>query len=198
MIIVDIETSGLDPLTHGLLSIGAVDFADPKVTFYGECRLRDGEHTDDGALEINGFTKEEARDKTKQSTRELLKDFNRWLECRNIKVIGGLHIAAFDVPFLLEKASQCGVGLKLHKRSIDLHSLAYAKLLELKKVIPLTDGWSVMDTDYIYPFCGLPKEPQPHQALSGAKWEAESMSRIIYGKGLLQAFKRFPVPEYLK
>ena len=68
----------------------------------------------------------------------------------------GCNIAAFDVPFLNKKA-QCGVRMRLHKRSIDLHSLAYAKMQELRKVVPLTDGWSVMDTDFIHPFCGLPK-----------------------------------------
>ena len=197
MIVLDIETSGLDPAENGLLSIGAVDFLRPSQTFYGECRIRQGEKIVNEALEVNGFSPEEAKSKQKVSTRELIKEFDTWLQSRNVKVVAGLHVAAFDVPFLVAKAGQCDVAIRLHKRSIDLHSLAYAKMLSLGRVIPLTDGWSVMDTDTIHPFCGLPKEPKPHNALSGAKWEAESFSRLIYGKGLFKSFARYEVPNYL-
>lgn len=198
MIVLDIETTGLDPDLHGLLSIGALDLSNPNEQFYAECRIREGEKIDSQALDVNGFTYDEARDKNKQSTRDLLIAFQEWLNARSIKMIGGLHIAAFDVPFLNKKSLQCGVRMRLHKRSIDLHSIAYARMQELGKVVPMTDGWSVMDTDFIHPFCGLPKEPRPHNALNGAKWEAESIHRLIYGKGLLKQFSRYPVPAYLQ
>jgi DNA polymerase III epsilon subunit-like protein len=198
MIVLDIETTGLDPELHGLISIGALDMFHPKEQFYGECRIREGEKIDSQALEVNGFTYDEARDKDKQSTRDLLIAFDEWLKSRDIKMIGGLHIAAFDVPFLNKKALQSGVRMRLHRRSIDLHSIAYARMQELGKVVPMTDGWSVMDIDFIPPFCGLPKEPKPHNALNGVKWEAESMYRLMYGKGLLREFSRYPVPNNLK
>ena len=54
-----------------------------------------------------------------------------------------------------------------------------------------------MDTDIIHPFCGLPLEPLPHNALNGAKWEAESLSRLIYGRGLFKSFARYELPKYL-
>ncbi len=198
MIIVDIETTGLDPEQNGLLSIGAVDFIHPTVTFYGECRIREGERVEEEALRINGFSVDEIKDKDKQSTRDLLISFSEWLERRPIKMLGGLHIAAFDTPFLNKKALQTGVRLRLHRRSIDLHSIAYAKMQELGKIVPMTDGWSVMDTEFIFPFVGLPKEPKPHNALTGAKWESEAMSRLIRGESLLKQFSRFPVPPYLR
>lgn len=198
MIVIDIETSGLNPTKNGLLSIGAIDFLHPSVTFYGESRLRDGEEIVPEATEINGITPQEARDPSKMSTKELLIKFRDWLDTRGVKVIAGLHVGAFDSQFLNAKAKQCGVGLYVHYRSIDLHSIAYAKMLTLRKVIPLTDGWSVMDTDFIHPFCGLPKEPRPHNALSGAKWEAESLSRLIHGKPLLKKFSNYEIPGYLK
>lgn len=141
---------------------------------------------------------DECRDKNKQSTRDLIQNFENWLETRTIKMIGGLHIGTFDVPFFNKKATQVGLRSRLHKRSIDLHSITYAKMQQLGKVVPMTDGWSVMDTDFIHPFCGLPKEPKPHNALNGAKWEAESLYRLIYGKNLLKDFARHPVPDYLR
>jgi len=198
MIVLDIETTGLDPDTHGIVSIGAFDINEPAEYFYEECRIREGEKIDPQALDVNGFTVEECRDTSKQSTRDILQHFEHWLESRSIKMIGGLHVAAFDVPFLNKKSIQVGLRMKLHKRSIDLHSIAYARMQGLGKVVPMTDGWSVMDTDFIHPFCGLPKEPRPHNALNGAKWEAESIYRLMIGKGLLKQFSRYPIPDYLK
>lgn len=197
MIVLDIETTGLDPEENGIVSIGALDINNPDDYFYEECRIREGERIDPNALEVNGFSVEECRDKNRQSTRELLQHFEAWISTRTIKMIGGLHVASFDVPFLNKKASQVGLRMRLHKRSIDLHSIAYAKMHTLGKVVPMTDGWSVMDTDFIHPFCGLPKEPKPHNGLNGAKWEAESIYRLVHGKSLLKEFSRYPVPDYL-
>ena len=197
MIILDIETTGLDSELNGLLSIGAVDFLHPAETFYGECHIREGERIDPEAIKVNGFDLDEIKDKNKQTTRDLIIAFDEWLKSRNIRMVGGLHISAFDVPFLNKKSLQCGVRMRLHRRTIDLHSIAYAKMLELNKVVPMTDGWSVMDTDVIYPFVGLPKEPMPKNALSGAKWEAEALSRLMRGIGLLKELSRYPIPDYL-
>ncbi len=197
MVVLDIETSGLNPNEHGLLSIGAVDLMRPKEIFYIECRLRRGETYDKNALYVNGFDKQNIKDPAKPRPREAIDQFDRWLKQRSVKVIAGLHVAAFDVPFLNAKAEQTRSALRLHRRSVDLHSIAYAKMLSLKKLVPLTDGWSVMDVDSIYPFCGLPLEPTPHNALNGAKWEAECFYRLIYSKGLYAQFKNYSVPKYL-
>ena len=198
MVVLDIETTGLDPEFNGLVSIGAVDFLHPSQTFYGECHIREGERIEPEALEVNGFTLDEVKDKNKQSTRDLLMNFDEWLRSRPIRMAGGLHIASFDVPFINKKAVQCGVRMRLHRRTIDLHSIAYARMQQLNKVVPMTDGWSVMDTDFIYPFVGMPKENKPHNALTGAKWEAEALARLIKGKGIFRSFSRYPIPDYLK
>jgi DNA polymerase III epsilon subunit-like protein len=197
VIVIDIETSGLDPEINGLLSIGAVDFLNPKAVFYGECRLKPSEIADSTALGINGFSEQQIRSRQAQPTKLLLQSFAEWLSARKVKVLAGLHISAFDVPFLNAKAKQNRVALKLHRRTVDLHTLAYAKMLSLGRLIPMTEGWSVMDTDQIHPFCGLPSEPKPHIAINGAKWEAEAISRLIYGKNLLGEFTQYEIPSYL-
>jgi len=198
VIVIDIETTGFDPEIHGIVSVGAIDMNEPSVYFYEECRIREGEKIDPNALEVNGFTLDDCKDKSKQTTRDLIMKFDEWMSSRSIKMVGGLHVAAFDVPFINRKASQCGIRMRLHRRSIDLHSIAYARMQELGKIVPMTDGWSVMDTDFIHPFCGLPKEPKPHNALNGAKWEAESLYRLMNGKNLLKEFARYPLPDYLR
>ena len=95
MIVLDIETTGLDPEQHVLLSIGAIDFLHPSETFYGECHIREGEKVDSEALELNGFSYDEVKDKTKQSARDLIIAFNDWLDSRSIKMIGGLQYRRF-------------------------------------------------------------------------------------------------------
>jgi len=43
-------------------------------------------------------------------------------------------------------------------------------------------------------YVGLPDEPSPHNALTGAVVEAEALSRLLYDKPLLPEFKHLPVP----
>ena len=41
---------------------------------------------------------------------------------------------------------------------------------------------------------GIPEEPQPHNALTGAKSHAEVISRLLYDKKLLPEFELFAIP----
>ena len=52
MIVVDLETTGVDPRKHSILSIGAVDFNNQENYFYGECRIREGALIDNYALAV--------------------------------------------------------------------------------------------------------------------------------------------------
>jgi DNA polymerase III epsilon subunit-like protein len=56
MIVVDVETTGVDSRLCSLLSVGALDFDNPENQFYMECRAFDGAHVEKEALEISGFT----------------------------------------------------------------------------------------------------------------------------------------------
>ena len=57
MIVVDVESSGVDAQKDSLVSVGAIDFDNPENRFYEECRIWDGAHVEKEALEINGFTR---------------------------------------------------------------------------------------------------------------------------------------------
>ena len=81
MIVIDVETTGVIPTKHSILSIGAIDFNNPENQFYEECRIWDGAQVmQDGeegmlsALKINGFTKEEIRDSKKKSQKQVLEE----------------------------------------------------------------------------------------------------------------------------
>ena len=67
MVIVDTETSGISPEKCSLLSVGAVDFDNPKNRFYEECRIWNGAHIEKEALKVNGFTLEEIQPQHQKS-----------------------------------------------------------------------------------------------------------------------------------
>jgi hypothetical protein len=48
--------------------------------------------------------------------------------------------------------------------------------------------------DVVLSYCGLPGEPRPHNALTGAVCHGEVASRLIFGRGLLPEFEQYPVP----
>lgn len=199
MIVLDIETTGVSPELDSILSIGAVDMLAPEERqFYGECRLQKGRQWNQAALDINGFTQEQIFDKSKLTEKELLLEFIAWFRVSINRTIGGLHVEGVDVPFLRFAAVRNEVSSEFGKRCVDLHTLAYAKMLQLGHEIPIdTQGFSLLKTDEIHIFAGIGSEPRPHNALAGAQCEAESIYRIIHGKELLEMFRGLPIPEYL-
>ncbi|MBI1968435.1 3'-5' exonuclease [Candidatus Woesearchaeota archaeon] len=196
MIVVDVETSGLDPQKNSILSIGAVEFHNPKNQFSVECRPFDGAEVSDGALRINGFTTESIFEPSKPTLELAIKKFLEWASCCLYKTLAGEN-PSFDKEFLQASAERYTVEWKLGRRTVDLHSISYAKHLELGKIPLLQNGISELRADATYSFVGIPEEPTPHNALNGAKWEAEAFSRLLYGCGLFKEFQTFPVPDYL-
>ena len=100
MIIVDVETSGVNPKMNSIVSIGAVDFLDSQNRFYGECRVWDGAEITEISSKINGFTVEQMRDPKKKSVEELIDEFFQWMEPLENKTLAG-HNPTFDRDFLI-------------------------------------------------------------------------------------------------
>lgn len=196
MIILDIETTGIDPENNSIISIGALDFFNPLNQFYVECRIFKNAEISEEALAINGFTREQILFTNKYSLEEGLLKYTDWLKHVGEKTIAGEN-PGFDRGFLNASFERCGLK-RIPFRTIDLHTLSYVNHLVNGIAIPLKEGVSNINLDFTLGYAGLPSEPKPHNALTGAKYEAEAFSRIIYGKGLLDEFKNFPIPEYLK
>ena len=196
MIVVDVETTGLDPRKHSIVSIGAVDFSNPENRFYQECRIWDGAKVAQEALEVNGFSEEEIRDPNKKTLEEVIEGFFRWVEKVQEKTIAGQD-PSFDKGFLKASAERYGIEWKLGHRTVDLHSICYFHHLKRGLTLPTKEGRAALNLDKILNYVGLPDEPKPHNALTGAKVEAEAFSRFVFGKPLLEEFKKFPTPDYL-
>jgi DNA polymerase III epsilon subunit-like protein len=208
VIVVDIETSGLDSIKNGIWQIGALDFENPENTFLGESRIDDEDAVEEGALKVTGKTEEELRDKNKPSQKQLLIDFFSWISKIKNKTIVA-HNTPFDYGFLFLRAKKYGLQAPFNHRTYDLHVFASMKYLEINGKLPFEEGKSKMNLSAVMDFCGMKdkrikiKENQvavegtPHNGLEDAKIEAECISRILYGKPLLPEFKDFPIPEYL-
>jgi DNA polymerase III epsilon subunit-like protein len=194
MIIVDVEASGISPVKHSLLSVGAVDFENPENRFYEECRIWDGAHIDDEALEINGFNLAQITDPKKKSDREVVVDFLNWVEKIGEKTLAGQN-PSFDRDFLEATAHRYHINWPLAHRTVDLHSVCYFDMINKNVPRPSIHGHSALNLDAILQYLGLPKEPTPHNALTDAVITCESFSRLFYKKPFLRQFYQYPIPK---
>ena len=196
MIVVDGEYSGLDPYKHAILSIGAVDFLNPENRFYGECRVFEGAEIDDGALLVNGFTKEQALDPKAKSLEEMMKEFLAWVAPIEDRTIAGQNVY-LDRDMLDMAARRCKIPWLGGKRIVDLHAVCYASHLKKGQALQLEDKLSPLSLDLILKYVGVPEEPKPHNALTGALLETEAFGRLIYGRAWLPEYEKHALPDYL-
>ncbi|MDE1870880.1 MAG: 3'-5' exonuclease [Candidatus Micrarchaeota archaeon] len=197
MIVIDIETTGQVPWEHSILSIGAVDFNNPGNQFYMECTARRGAKIDQRALEINGFTMDEITSGKKESMEHMLREFVAWAGKVSDMTLAG-HNHYMDVYFLEYSLNLFGIESPFRYRLVDTHTLVYAHMLSRNLDIPLDRNGSGINSEVFLKYCGLPKEPVPHNGLAGAKIEAEALSRLMFGKGIISEYKEFAIPEYLE
>lgn len=196
MIVIDIETSGLDQERCGLWQIGAVKLEKPEIQFLDESRIDDDDFIEPFALEITNKREEYLRDKTKKSQKELLKEFFKWLE-ENDDRLCAFQNPQFDMGFLFNKARKYGLDIAFHHRAIDLHSVAVIKYYQLYNKFLIRDKRSDMGLTNILRFCGMEDNRVSQNALEDAKLTAECLSRILFGKPLFDDFSEFYVPEHL-
>lgn len=196
MIAVDVEATGTEAKTHSILSVGAVDLANPTRQFYEECRAWDGAKIEDEALEVNGFTREQATDANKQSEADVVHKFIAWTKEISDTTFGGQNVS-FDRDFLRAAAMRAGhTEWPFAHRTIDSHTLAWMHMVKRGETPPLDPEkkHSALDLDAILVYCGIPMEPTPHNALTGAKSHAEVISRLLFDKKLLPDFEQFDIP----
>lgn len=195
MLVVDVETSGLTPHKNSILSIGALDLSNPERRFYGECRLWDGAEVNDEALEVNGFTVTDINDSKKKTEAELVTEFLEWSQHLADRTITGQN-PSFDRDFLQAAARRAELAWDLAHRTIDTHTLAYMHMIKrgLPPPIDTQHRRSSLDLDAILNYCGIPDEPSPHNALTGALCHAEVTSRLLFDKKLLPEFEGYEIP----
>ena len=171
IIVVDIETTGTKLNKHGVLSIGATDYAS-NTGFYQECRVGFFTKIDDEALKVNGFTKKECRDKFRPTQHVAYTKFYNFctsLYPNSTIVLAGQQVGSFDIPFLQKLHLEIGADIGpwiFGYRSIDLHSVAFAVY-----------GQS-LGLDAILQRLDIERPPGHHNALIDSELEKMALKRI--------------------
>ncbi|MCF7815680.1 MAG: 3'-5' exonuclease [Candidatus Pacebacteria bacterium] len=195
MLVVDIEASGTEYEKHSIVSIGALDLDNPENRFYEECRIWSGSHIMPDSLAITGFSEEEINDPQKNPEGEVVRRFLEWSEHMGDRTLAGQNVS-FDRDFLRAAALREGLSWDLAHRTIDTHTLCYMHMIThgIQPPIDPQHRRSALNLNGVLNYCGIPEEPEPHNALTGALCHAEVISRLLYNKKLLPEFEKFAIP----
>ena len=195
MLVIDIEGSGTNYEKHSIVSIGALDLHNPENRFYGECRVWEGAHIMEEALEVNGFTLEQITDITKPTEGELVASFLEWAAALPDRTLAGQNVS-YDRDMLRAASERAGFNWNFAHRTLDTHTMCWMHMIKRGLTPPLDveHRRSALNLDAVLNYCGIPDEPEPHNALTGAFSHAEVISRLLYGKKLLSEFTQFEIP----
>ncbi|MCW9054773.1 MAG: exonuclease domain-containing protein [Candidatus Pacebacteria bacterium] len=193
MIILDIEASGTEYHKHSIISIGALDFNNPTNQFYDECRIWDGAHIMDGALEVSGFSEAEVTDSSKKTEAEIVRAFLAWVGDTDDRTLAGQN-PSFDRDFIKAGAERAKLDWPLAYRTLDTHTLCYMHMVRRGLTPPTEKHRSALDLDTIAQYVGVPGRAGAHNALEDALLHAEVASRLLYDKKLLPQFESFDIP----
>lgn len=200
MLVLDLEMSGLEPEQHSIVSLGAVDFSEPSRQLYEECRIWDGAKVEDEALAVNGFTREQITDPAKQSEADLVHKLIAFAAGMPDTTFAGQNVF-MDMFFLRAAAKRAGhTSWDFAHRIIDIHSLCWEHMVKRGVAPPLNPDkrHSALNLEAVSRYCGLIEEPKPHNALTGAKYSAEVISRLLNDRKLLPEFEQYDIPWQAK
>jgi len=166
LIILDTETTGLNPFKHELVEIGAVRMSDGE-TFEVKVHPMDIKNADPKALEINGYNKKEWIDDgyLLENGLKLLTEFVG----KNGSTLMTYNIS-FDKAFLEKAYRECDLPYPFHYAPLDLMTWVWSKV-EMGGRVP-----SLKDACLLY---GIDPEPSVHRALQGALTAFEVYKKLI-------------------
>jgi len=195
MIVIDIEATGTNYQKHSILSLAALDFDDPNNRIHLECQAWEGAHFEEEAMQVVGMTEKEAKDPSKITEAQLIAQFMTWAEGINDQTFLGQNVS-FDRDYVKAACERAGYNYPFAHRTIDTHTLAYMHFVLHGKEVPIANRHSALNIETIATYLGMPEEPEPHSALTGALYHAEMAHRLLYGKNLLEEFKEYPIPSF--
>jgi DNA polymerase III epsilon subunit-like protein len=185
VVVVDVETTGLDPERCGILEIGAVALVSG-AEFSALCSVPFGARIEARALEVNGVRYEDLHDRSHPLDWRCVVEFDAWCRERGLTLLAGMN-PSFDLGFLKaagrrairdERGEPFVPIPAFPHRTLDMHSVAVAWAVRHGVPVPERGFY----TDAIYELLGLPPEARPHRAIEGARREAEAF-RVLLGLG---------------
>lgn len=179
LVVIDLETSGLNPVEHGILEIGAVKLATGE-EFECRCRLGEEFKYDPRVYPVNHIGESEARDERFMSETAAVSELLMWLGSGPKWMQGGSY-PQFDLGFLHQVALESALILPMGRQLLDLATVAVTYCIATGTQIPKS-----LSADSIYRMLGLPEEPRPHRALQGARAEAHAFRTMFNRLALAQ------------
>lgn len=208
-IVMDLEMSGLDIEKSGIWQIGAIDL-NTMEEFLEEGRIDDEDVINESSLIVIGKTEEQLRDKNKQSQKELLEKFFKWINEKAKSKIFLCQNPQFDLAFLGVRTQKYGLKKPYNYRAFDLHTIAQLIHQKINGEFLFKVRGSDMNLGKILEFVGMEdrrikmrnneliEEGEPHNALEDSRLTGECFSRLVYGKKLFSKYDKFEIPEVLK
>lgn len=195
MVIIDCEMTGLDPKKNSIISIGGVDIENPERRLYIECQAWEGAECDPESLGVNGFTVEQCFDTNKKTLQEAMREVYEWIQPIQDKTLAGQNVY-LDMYFLNDSFVRAGIDFQFKYRILDIHTIAYVDHVNRGISVPQKNGQTNLSLSPILRYLGMPVEPRPHNALTGAMVSAEAISRLLYNKKLLKEFSQYPLKRF--
>jgi DNA polymerase III epsilon subunit-like protein len=129
------------------------------------------------------------------SESELIRNFIDWSKPLQNRTFCGQNVS-FDRDMTKAAALRAHLNWNFAHRTIDTHSLCWMHMIKRGMEAPVDEEHhrSALNLDTVLNYCGIPDEPEPHNALTGALCHAEVASRLLYDKKLLPEFSNYDIP----
>jgi DNA polymerase III epsilon subunit-like protein len=164
----DIESTGLDVLTHEIIEIGLVVADQRTLAVIDELEVKvrpdSIELASPEALKVNGYRPEDWQDAV--SLGEAMSVY----AVKTAEAIFVAHNVTFDWSFIDMAFRLTGVRNGLDYHRLDILTMAWQKLRH--------SGLAKYNLNEIAKFVGAPGEPMPHRALNGARNAYEVFIRL--------------------
>lgn len=163
-ILVDVETTGLDPHKHSIIEVSMI--TPEGETFTCECRPRLGSAIDAEALAVTGTTPGMLEERSVSHT-TMVHRLAMFLG-RSAPILAGQNVH-FDLSFLRAAVADLPPHRRprFSSRVLDLHTLAMAAF-----------GQS-LNSEQIAMALGLQPEQTAHSAKSGTEWELAALEILL-------------------
>jgi ribonuclease T len=178
IIVIDVETGGLDPQADALLAIGAVCLnVDGKIegTFHTLVAPAAGLAVNPSALAVNGLTPSPAWPPEREALRAFANFCQRWAPA----LFAGCNVP-FDRAFLSAAARRCSLPEPVGRHILDIKSLALALHVNGVLSLPIKRRMPSPSLDSILAALRLPGREGPHHdALTDAQLTASALWRLL-------------------